>query len=782
MRILIVSHYVAPHLGGIEMVVAQQAASLVARGHQVCVVSTRVPRDAPAHETTDAGYRIVRLPATNVVEDRTGVSFPIPSPASARTVARLVGEHDVVHVHDVFYLTSQWAVAACLRYRKPYYVTQHVALVAHPHPAVMAAQRAVYALGGSAILRRARRVVCYNRTVAAFLRSVGVDETRILLTDNGIDLSRFHPADAERQLELRERHGLDPDRPVVLYVGRMVPKKGYDLVAAIADERWQTVMVGDPGVSRADTSDLRWVGAATPQQVHQWYALADVACLPADGEVFTLVMQEAMACGVPVVAADNPGYQDDPDRAAVRLVERSQAQLHEAVLSLVSDDPERKALARNAREAAVRRFSWEANYDNEYRIYDELQIDDQGGPEVDGSPEVDDSPEVNGSPEVKGSPLVAQVVAFYPPQLGGMERVAQALAEATSEHAEVVVLTTNHGAGGLPRVERRGALTVRRSRTRVVAHTPLSPGLFWRLLRLPRGTIVHVHVAQAVLPESVMLTSLLRRTPYVVHFHMHIDPSGPAGFLLAPYQRLVMGPVLRRAARLVALNHEQAEFLLTRYGVDRDRVLVMANGVSSGVPRPQTPARRRPATPLELLFVGRLDAQKNVNRLLDAMALVREPVRLTIVGEGEQGEQLRARASDEGLRSVHFTGALHGQDLWGAYARADAMVLTSDREGMPLVLLEAMAAGLPIVATDVDGIRSTVGDAGLVVAREPARIAAAIDLLARDSDVFDDLAARSFARGQEFTWPDKVTRLLEIYKGLRSGHVDCAATDLGSAR
>src|SRR6185436_2062177 len=119
---------------------------------------------------------------------------------------------------------------------------------------------------------------------------------------------------------------------------------------------------------------------------------------------------------------------------------------------------------------------------------------------------------------------------------------------------------------------------------------------------------------------------------------------------------------------------------------------------------------------LELLYVGRLSPQKNVARLLDAVARTRRPLRLTVVGDGEQRTMLERRARDLGLTDVVFAGPRLGTDLRDAYAAADAFVLPSDREGMPLVALEAMAASLPIIATDVPGNTELLGAVGLLAA------------------------------------------------------------------
>ncbi len=366
-----------------------------------------------------------------------------------------------------------------------------------------------------------------------------------------------------------------------------------------------------------------------------------------------------------------------------------------------------------------------------------------------------------------GAPVIAQVSASYPPRLGGLENVTRVLATRLAEDADVIVLTTAAGACDAPARERHGRLRVSRSRAAVVAHTPISPGLAWRLLTLPRRTVVHVHTAGAWLPEVVWLTCALRRRRYVAHFHMDVEPSGRCGFLLGSYQRWILGPVLRRATRVLVLTTEQAAQVADRYGVHPAVIVVLPNGVGTDVDRPAQPrtaARRHAAAPLRLLFVGRLDPQKNLTRLLDAVELTESPLEVVLVGDGEQRDQLSHRVARGTRHPVRLVGAQYGADLRAWYAWADALVSTSDREGMPLVLLEAMVAGLPIVATDVAGTRDVVGEAGLLAAPTPVDVAAALDRLALDDDRYARLAAASHARGARYAWDDQVDLLRRLYR------------------
>jgi glycosyltransferase involved in cell wall biosynthesis len=363
-------------------------------------------------------------------------------------------------------------------------------------------------------------------------------------------------------------------------------------------------------------------------------------------------------------------------------------------------------------------------------------------------------------------PLVVQVAPFYPPHLGGVERVAQTLAELLAERRDVLVLTTTCGAGDSPRSERMGRLLVQRWPGIEAAHTPVSPGLALALLRLPRGALVHAHLAQAFLPELVWLTSRLRRRPYIVHFHLDVDQSGRLGPILPAYKRFVLGPVLRGAAAVIVLSEEQAAFLCSEHGVARERIAVIPNGVPSSffLERAGEPADRE--GPLRLLSVGRLSVQKNVPRLVEALALVEVPVDLVLVGDGEDRIRVERLIEERGLTNVRLVGAQYGEDLLGWYRWAQAFALTSDKEGLPLALLEAMAAGVPIIATDVPGTHELLIGVGLLTALEPAAIATAIAQLAGDPDRRADLAERGRSHAAAHAWSDRVDDLERVYAGV----------------
>jgi glycosyltransferase involved in cell wall biosynthesis len=362
------------------------------------------------------------------------------------------------------------------------------------------------------------------------------------------------------------------------------------------------------------------------------------------------------------------------------------------------------------------------------------------------------------------SPVI-QVTPYYPPHLGGVETVVQIIAESLAATRRVEVLTSMCGAEGRSRVERSGQLTVRRLRGVEVAHTPIAPGLIGRLLRLERDCVVHVHVAQALIPEIVWATSKIRRRGYVAHFHLDVDPSGAAGRYLALYKRLLLARVLRAASAVIVLSAGQARFVAERYRVRRERVVIVPNGFSADFARGAERSRQEGA-PLRLLFVGRLSPQKNIPRLIEALHRMEQPAELVIVGDGPELPVITRLVAKLGLRNVRLTGQKERSELSAWYHWADVFVLSSHKEGMPLAALEAMSSGLPLVATDAPGLRELCARAGMLVPPDPAALAQALDSLAIDPAARNRLARQSLALASGAGWERSLEQIEEIYLGM----------------
>lgn len=369
-RVLLVSHYYPPHVGGIENVVHQQATHLARLGADVTVL-TSGPRTTTV---TDGGVRVIRRAAWNGTERRTGVPFPVFGPGLLAAATRWARWADVVHVHDSLYVTSWAAGLAAALTRTPYLLTQHVGLVAHPSGLVRGVQRAVYRIAGRPLLRRAARVMVVNATVGDFVGRQGVRRDQVAHFANGVDSALFRPvgSDADRA-GLRRRFGLPAEKLLVLFVGRLVEKKGYDLLLNAADPAYELVFAGDGSDRRLldGRPGVHHLGARPPADLADVYRACDVFALPSESEGFPLTVQEAMASGLPVVTTDDPGYAPyGLAREHVTLLPRDAAVLRAALRSMAGDAARRERAGAWSRRFAVANFAWDEHAAGLLHTYD----------------------------------------------------------------------------------------------------------------------------------------------------------------------------------------------------------------------------------------------------------------------------------------------------------------------------------------------------------------------------------------------------------------------------
>lgn len=247
-----------------------------------------------------------------------------------------------------------------------------------------------------------------------------------------------------------------------------------------------------------------------------------------------------------------------------------------------------------------------------------------------------------------------------------------------------------------------------------------------------RPDVVHVHWW-----VPGMLAARLARVPVPVVCTVHgtdvaLIEARPA---LAPVARWA----LHAADRVEAVSSDLADRLLQATGRRADGVNPMPLPEHwSAPPEPHAPPR---ASTLHVLAVGRLVPEKGFADLVAALARVDLATELTLVGEGPQGDALRAQAGALGV-PLHMPGRLDAAALARAYRCADVVVQPSHREGLGLVAVEALLSGVPVVATDSGGVRDVLPADALVPIGDPVALAHALQTVAHDLDAARAAAAR----------------------------------------
>lgn len=358
MRVALVTHYFPPHVGGVEIVVERQAVALADLGHDVHVVTTALP-GPPGTVVDPRGFTVHRMRSANPFE-RAGVPFPLPGPRAWRQAWRAIGPVDVVHVHDVLYVTS-WAAGARAALRRiPVVLHQHVAVVAHPNPVVELVQRAVYASMGRRLARRAStRFVLNERVMTMVDGLVGAVGSTTFLA-NGVDHGLFRPPhDVAERRAIRERFGLPESDVLAIFVGRPVPKKGFPMLLSATGPGYRIVTVGGPGTGPDPSGRVIHLGSRDREEVAALLRASDIFVLPSVAEGFPLSVQEAMASGLPIITTDDPGYARYAlDRSLVRLIEPSVEPLRAALEELAGDEQLRRRMGAYSRSYAHGAFSW----------------------------------------------------------------------------------------------------------------------------------------------------------------------------------------------------------------------------------------------------------------------------------------------------------------------------------------------------------------------------------------------------------------------------------------
>jgi glycosyltransferase involved in cell wall biosynthesis len=172
----------------------------------------------------------------------------------------------------------------------------------------------------------------------------------------------------------------------------------------------------------------------------------------------------------------------------------------------------------------------------------------------------------------------------------------------------------------------------------------------------------------------------------------------------------VMGTLCMRLPRLMAVNSRCAIRAAVKMGLPMRRLRLLPNVIDTNHFQP---ANRPPDGVVRLLAMGRLDSTKRMDRVIELVAALRQhggaEVRAAIVGDGPEASRLKQLAVERGVAgAIDFKGML--SETAKAYQEADIFVLTSDVEGTPNVLLEAMASGLPVVAPRIGGVPDLVRD------------------------------------------------------------------------
>ncbi|HEY7280737.1 MAG TPA: glycosyltransferase family 4 protein [Actinomycetota bacterium] len=269
-----------------------------------------------------------------------------------------------------------------------------------------------------------------------------------------------------------------------------------------------------------------------------------------------------------------------------------------------------------------------------------------------------------------------------------------------------------------------------------------------------------VHVHEPLAPSVSMAAALRARVPVVATFHAFAERSRVLD-AAAPALR----PVWRRLTVRIAVSDAAASFVSRRFG---DGLAVIPNGADVDLFARSTPAEGLP-TGRRILFVNRLEPRKGFRVAAEAfgiLAVDRPDAVLVVAGDGE--ERVAASELPAAVRErVVMLGNVPHDDLPPYHAASEVFVGSARRnESFGIVLVEAMAAGLPVVASDIPGYREVVRDGveGLLVRpSDPVALAAALRMVLDDAELAARLGGAGRARAGTYSWDSVARRIEERY-------------------
>lgn len=354
MRILMVTQSYSPFLdrGGQAVTVRALARGLAARGHDVTVLTADLDRGErdDLGERTEWGWGSVE-DNVETVYLRTAFTFralTVNPTLAAFCHARLAG-FDVVHIHGLYDLIGPTVARFSSAAHVPYWI--------EPMGMFRPIDRAFFLKGvwrrifGNRMFRDAWRFIATSELEQRELIEGGIPAQRVLLRYNPVDLDEYKKLPARGTF--RKRWQVPEDQPMVLFLGRLIPRKGADLlIEAFADAMPATgtlVIAGPEGVpgyldrlravaQRNGVADrVRFTGGLYGEAQRAVLADADIFALPSSYENFANAAAEAMASGVPVVVTEGCGIHSLVDGRAGLVVERDRRALTEALRQLVSN-------------------------------------------------------------------------------------------------------------------------------------------------------------------------------------------------------------------------------------------------------------------------------------------------------------------------------------------------------------------------------------------------------------------------------------------------------------
>lgn len=281
-----------------------------------------------------------------------------------------------------------------------------------------------------------------------------------------------------------------------------------------------------------------------------------------------------------------------------------------------------------------------------------------------------------------------------------------------------------------------------------------------QLIRRIKPDLVHCHTSKAGIIGR--MAARLTSTPAVFTAHTWSFADGTS-----KSWKLVGTPSERIAAKwtskILAVSDSNRDLAIDRRVASPDKIVTVHNGIEDTLYRVRTASEAVP----RIVMVARFAPQKNQAQLIEAVSGIDVPFKLTFIGDGPTRAAAESLVAARGFEDrVEFLGVRKDTDQ--ILAASSIFVLATNWEGFPITILEAMRAGLPVIATDVDGVREAVahGSTGLLVPKgDTARLRESVRELLTDVDARLRLGRAGRARYEsEFTHASMLRKIASVYR------------------
>lgn len=716
---------------------------------------------------------------------------------------------DVVHTNGLWMPPTACAVGVAARLGKPVVMSFRGML----DPISFRQSRwkkelALRAYAGKAM----RSANCYHATAEleeAHLRSFGL-RAPIGVVPNGLDTSFFTKYDSQAGKAWLDRRLPElAGKRILLYLSRIHPQKGTEmLLEAWASLQWrfpdwQLIMAGPDcqghrghleswAQRHGCAARVTFMDSLYGDDKALLYASSDVFVLPSPSENFGRVVAEALASGIPAIATTGAPWHELQEHRCGWWIESAVKPLENSLRDAMSLGPQDRAeMGRRGRQLIESTYGWPSIAAQMISMYEWVARGGEPPAHVHFLAGSGAAGRLGRQSPAARSPRIAHVISSIALSAGGPSPAVSGLSEALGKAAWVVELNTvDQSRQQRPSIEINRSLTNLRtvaSRGRLDRYLP--PSGFKQMLEdsIRQADIVHTHgLWEAVIPCATRMARRLDK-PLIMSMHGMLDPLSYERSVWK--KRLALLLYMRRSLNSANCYHALAELErdnFRKFGL-RGPIAVVPNGLDTSLylkfDRQTSRQELASAVPQMkdhriLLFLSRIHPQKGTVMLLEAWSRLQQAFRdwhLVIVGPDNLGHrsQLQAQASQGGFdERITFLDAVAGDRKAMLYAASNLFILPSISESFGMVVAEALASGLSVIATTGAPWRQLLEHrCGWWVQAATEPLAEAMhDAMSRPQRELD----KAGLRGRElvvakYGWPAVAAQMLAVYNWLLSG-------------